>query len=95
MGTLWREFVQSKDDAIAFMEIMYPQFPKQVQLAYVDMFERAIAGDIQLDPQLLYSKADVERNEQTWDPIKEIEEERTKGLINLTTKRLEDLISNE
>lgn len=49
MGTLWREFVKGKSDAEAFMEIMYPQFPKQVQLAYVHMFERAVMGEIELD----------------------------------------------
>lgn len=42
MGTLWREFVKNKNDAHAFMEVMYPEFPDAILRAYVDMFERAI-----------------------------------------------------
>ena len=73
MGTLWREFVKGKADAEAFMEIMYPQFPKQVQLAYVHMFERAVMGEIELDQRLLVDK-NGDHETAPWDPIKDIED---------------------
>jgi len=39
-------FVHDRVDAEAFMEVMYPQLLKPVQLAYVDMFDRAVKGEI-------------------------------------------------
>lgn len=30
MGEIWRKFVKNRNDAEAFLEVMYPQFPKQV-----------------------------------------------------------------
>jgi hypothetical protein len=63
--------VQNRDDAEAFMEIMYPQLPKMVQLAYVKLFDDAVHGLSTLDEKLIFDK---NAKPDTWDPMKDLEE---------------------
>lgn len=52
-----------------------------MQLAYVHMFERAIAGEIELDPRLIRnSDEDLKAQEKVWNPMEDIERERMEGL---------------
>lgn len=53
------------------MEIMYPQLPKMVQLAYVKLFDDAVHGRSTLDEKLIFDK---NAKPDTWDPMKDLEE---------------------
>lgn len=77
MGTLWTKFVRNRNDAEAFLEVMYPHMSKPYQLAYVDMFERAIRGEIELPKH--YLRNDDFEVVGTWDPSSEINELKVQG----------------
>lgn len=60
------------------------------------MFERAIKGEIKLpEDYMVTDEKRKKKKETTWDPIKDLEEERTKGLINVSMKRLDELEMEE
>lgn len=56
------------------------------------MFDRAVRGEITLDEKMIHKEGD---QAEKWNPMKDLEEERTRGLVNLTQHRLERILREE
>lgn len=99
----WNDNVKTKEDVIRFYEIYYPEYPQELIIAIANRLENLVYkynsgtdGRKNLTESeksmITYFKKKADSN-ASWDPFADIEQEKLDGKIALTTKRLEELIS--
>lgn len=89
----WSKCVRSKEDIENFYKIYYPQLPDVLAKALADYYQRAIDGQIELPEEFTAKYYQKKQEKERWAFEEELKQQELEGKINLTKKRLEDLMS--
>lgn len=89
----WEKNVRCKEDVKSFYQTFYPHFPEVLINGLADYIDRQVTGQIPVSAEFnKNSDINKARKEAKWDVEAEIEEQRIEGLMNLTRKRLDELL---
>lgn len=89
----WKKYVKGPEDVVQFYKLYYPQLPDVLVQALANYYNRAVIGEIELPDNFIEAKAQKKFESSRWDFKKDIEEQQLEGKINLTKKRLEELMN--
>ena len=91
----WAKHVRSKEDIVRFYALYFPDYPeclaKSIAERVGSIVEKSQQGKPLTEDELGYYKRSVMPS-PVWDPLEELKEHKLQAHVNLTTKRLDELL---